>query len=444
MTTRSNDSRNVSRRSIAKAGAAAGAALAAARMAPAFAQGATPAATPSASPVAFQSAIAERASGEVRLTTAGNDIEQGIVQQQVDGFTTLYPNITVKYEPVPAEYLTKIQTDIAAGTVADVFIVQNEFAQDFMSRDVLLPIDEYIAEDGVSKDTFYAPLIDAYTWQGALYGLLKDWSPIGNVYDPTVFESASLQPPTTWDELRTVLSTLKDSTGTPALALDPSFDRFVMFLYQAGGNITNEDVTEITLGSTEATEALEYYYGLYKDGLSTTSVDIGAGWPGDAFVQGLSSLVFEGNWMFPELNDKAPDKTFAVAELPAGPAGKGTPAFTQAFSIFKGSQNPEAAFALVNYLSSAEGASVAMPRGLAIPAVRSLEGSFLEMFPERAPYLAAGEYATAVQYGPGGQQFATDANAALQSLFAGQIDTAEAQAQIVTAAESNITFGAGS
>lgn len=288
---------------------------------------------------------------------------------------------------------------------------------------------------------FYKPLVNAYTWRDQLFGLPKDWSPIGAVFDPEAFSSAGVSMPTTWDELRSTLQTLQtllDASGQPALALDPSFDRFVIFLYQAGGNITSEDVTEITLDSPEATEALEFYYGLYRDGLSATAADIGAGWPGDAFVQGLTSMVFEGNWMFPELSDKAPDKPFEVAELPAGPAGKGTPAFTNSYSIFAGSQNPDAAWVLVNYLTGVEGARAALPSGLALPALPALEGEFLELFPERAPYLEAGKYATAVQYGPGGQAFATDANAALQSLFAGQIDVAEAQAQIVTAAQNNI------
>jgi hypothetical protein len=45
-----------------------------------------------------------------------------------------------------------------------------------------------------------------------------------------------------------------------------------------------------------------------------------------------------------------------------------------------------------------------------------------------------------VQYGPGGQKFAADANAILQSLYAGQIDTAEAQTQLTEAAENDLTL----
>lgn len=439
---------SISRRAVMRGATALGAVATGLPVLKTYGQGASPVASPGASPAASPvaspaaaappSVVAERATGAVRLTGFGDEIQQNIVRTVLEGFATEYPNIQVSYEPIAAEYLVKIQTDIAAGNVADVFMVQNEYAQDFMSRNVLLAIDDYMAEDSISTDMFYEPLINAYTWQGALYGLPKDWSPIGAVYDPEAFASANVTMPTTWDELRTVLQTLKDETGQPALALAPVFDRFIIFLYQAGGGITNEEVTEITLDSPEATQALEFYYGLYRDGLSATPADIGAGWPGDAFVQGLTSMVFEGNWMFPTLNDQAPDKPFAVAELPAGPAGKGTPAFTNSYSIFQGSQNPDAAWVLVNYLTNVEGARAALPSGLALPALRSLESEFLSLFPERAPYLEAGRYATAVQYGPGGQTFVTDANAALEKLFAGSIDVAEAQAEIVTAAEKNI------
>jgi multiple sugar transport system substrate-binding protein len=431
--------RRSSRRTVVKGGAALGGLGLLGARGSAMAQDATPSASPAAS--STPSVIGERASGDVRLTGFGNNLEQEIVVSVLEGFSAQYPNINVSYEPIAAEYLVQVQTGIAAGNVADVFMVQNEYAQDFMSRDVLLAIDDYMAEDGVTRDMYYEPLVNAYTWEGALYGLPKDWSPIGAVYDPAAFESAGVEMPTTWDELRTALQALRDATGQTALALDPNFDRFVIFMYQAGGSLTNEDVTEITLGSAEVTEALEYFYGLYTDELSNTSVNIGAGWPGDAFIQGLTSMVFEGNWMFPTLNDQAPDKEFAVAELPEGPAGPGTPAFTNSYSIFSGSQNPEAAWVLVNYLTGIDGARAALPLGLALPALPALEAEFLELFPEREPYLAAGEYATAVQYGPGGQTFATDANAVLQSLFAGQFDVAEAQAQLVTAAETNITLG---
>jgi multiple sugar transport system substrate-binding protein len=389
------------------------------------------------------SAIAAQASGEVRLTgqTASPE-EEELLRQVLDTFAEQFPDITVNYEPVPSDYLIKLQTDIAAGNAADVFYVGNEWAQDFMSRGVLLAIDDYMEADGVTADQFYENLINAYTWEGQTYGLPKDWSPLGMVYDPAVLESAGVSgPPTTWEELRTAAEAIVESTGQPALALEAAFDRFILFLYQAGGNVTNEDVTEVTLGDDATREALDMYYGLYADGLSATSADVGGQWPGDAFAQGLVPIVFEGNWMFPFLNTNAPDKEYGIAELPAGPAGKGTPAFTNSYSIFYQSQNPDAAWTLVNYLTGAEGMLTWTSLGLAMPARPGIADQWLEIFPEREPYLASGEYATAVQYGPGGQQFAEDANSVLQLLYAGEIDTTEAQTRLVEAAENALDLG---
>jgi multiple sugar transport system substrate-binding protein len=386
------------------------------------------------------SPIAAQASGEVRLTGgAASPEEEELLRQALDAFSQEFPDITVNYEPIASQYLDKLQTDIAAGNAADVFYLQIEFAQDFMSRGVVLPIDEYMAADGVSDEDYYPGLISAFKWEGQTYGLPKDWSPLGMVYDPAALESAGASVPTTWEELRATGQALLDATGQPGIVLDPNFDRFVMFLYQAGGNVTNEDVTQITLDAPEVTEALEFFYGLYQDGIMATSADVGAQWPGDAFAQGLASIVFEGNWMFPFLNTNAPDKEYGVAEPPAG-AQQGTPAFTVAYSIFNGTQNPDAAWTLVRYMTGPDGMATWTSLGLAMPSRPDLADGWLESFPEREPYIAAGEYATGVQYGPGGQNFSADANAVLQSLFAGQIDTAEAQAQLVQAAQDDLTL----
>lgn len=390
------------------------------------------------------SVVARQASGEVRLTGgAASPEEEELLRQVLDDFAQQFPDITVKYEPITTDYLVKLQTDLAAGNAADVFYVKNEFSQDFMSRGVLLPIDDYMEADGVKPDDFYPSLVNAFRWEGKYYGLPKDWSPLGMVYDPDVFESAGVEVPTDWDTLKSAGQAIVDSTGQPALVLDASFDRFILFLYQAGGNVTNADVTEVTLDDDATKQALDMYYGLYSDGISASSADVGAGWPGDAFAQGLASFVFEGNWMFPFLKTNAPDKKFEVAELPAGPGGKGTPAFTNAYSIFNGSKNPDAAWTLVNYLTGPEGMAKWTSLGLAMPARPGLADAWLEQYPERKPYLDSGEYATAVQYGPGGQQFNDDANAIMQNLYAGQVDTTEAQQQLVEAATKDLKLGVG-
>lgn len=157
---------HLSRRSVVQGSIAAGTGLVLGTRS-GLAQDSSPAASPMASPTAFASKIAERASGDVRLNVPADVSQQKIISEQVEDLMSIYPNIKVDFQPVSAEYLTKIQSDIAAGNAADVFAVQNEYAQDFMSRNTLLDIDDFMSEDGVTKDEFYTPLIDAYTWKAS-------------------------------------------------------------------------------------------------------------------------------------------------------------------------------------------------------------------------------------------------------------------------------------
>lgn len=249
--------------------------------------------------------------------------------------------------------------------------------------------------------------------------------------------------PTNWDELRATAEAVTDQTGQPAVAYPAEFARFYPFLLQAGGSVTNPETTELTIDSDATTQALQFYYDLYKDGLAATPPDVGAEWPGDALVKELGAVAFEGNWFFPFKKENAPDLDLGIAELPAGPGGKGSPAFTVAYAVSANTEVADAACKLVGYLAGPEGMWAWTSSGLAMPSRPDLADRWVEMFPEREPYIRAGEYARGWQFGPGTNQFINDANAVLQSLFADEITVDEARQQLVERARQDIQLGQG-
>jgi multiple sugar transport system substrate-binding protein len=376
---------------------------------------------------------------QVRLTGAPSSPEESrLLEQVLQDFKAKFPDITVAWEPVTQQYAEKLQTDLAAGTAADVFYVDSLLAPDLAARGVLLPLDELMAEAGVRVEDFYTGLIEAFQWQGKTYGLPKDWSSLAMVYDPRAFDGAGIAaPPTTWDELRSVAQTLLDATGQAPISLPPDFARFIVFLYQAGGAVIGPDGS-VVIDSPETRQALDYYYGLYQDGLAATPADVGAQWPGDAFAKDLGVIVFEGNWMFPFLAVTAPDKRFLIAELPAGPAGKATMGFTVSYSINANTTVPEPAWELVTYLTGPEGMAKWTDLGLAMPSRPALAEAWIATYPEREPYLAGGDYARPWQLGPGGQAFFQDANAILEAVFAGQTEPQDAVTQLAERAKADI------
>jgi len=166
--------RNYSRRTVLKGAAGATAAAAVA-------------------PLVGRGRARAQASGTVRLTGwSASPQERPLLEQALEGFRTRFPNIDLQYEPIPGNYLEVLQTQLAAGEVADVFYVDAQFAQDLASREVLLPLDDYMQRSGVTADQFYPSLISAFQWQGQTYGLPKDWSSIATVYSQDAFDAAGV------------------------------------------------------------------------------------------------------------------------------------------------------------------------------------------------------------------------------------------------------------
>jgi multiple sugar transport system substrate-binding protein len=395
-------------------------------------------------PAILRRSVSAQDKTTVRVTGwTSSDAEQKNFQQILDDFSSQNPDIDLKYEPIPSDYPTKMQTDMAAGTVADVFYVDSSVAPDWMASGQLRELDADMQASGVSTDDFYPGLIQAFQLDGKTYGLPKDFSTLAMVYDKKAFTDAGIaNPPANWDEIKTVAKTLKDSTGQPPIVIPADIAREFAFLYAAGGSLFSADGSQITLDTPESQAALDFYYGLYKDGLAATPADAGAEWPGDALAKGLASIVFEGNWVFPFLKENAPDLQFGIAEMPEGPKGKATLAFTVSFSEFVDTKVPDQAWKLTNYLTGPDGMAKWVSLGLAMPTRKALSDAWIKQFPERQPFLAGGDYAHGWQLGVGGNAFINDANAELQGLFAGQQDVATTLQKMQKAAEARIQVGA--
>lgn len=373
-------------------------------------------------------------------TSTGAEFD--IFNQIIADAQAALPEIAISYEPVPSDFSTKIQTDIAAGSAADVFYVDSLDAPDFMVNNALLPLDGYMSEAGVTADQFYPGLFQSFQLNGVTYGLPKDWSSLAMVYGKQGLADAGVTtPPTTWDELRAAGQALLDYTGEARICIPADPAREFAFHYQAGAKVISDDGTAIQIDTPEAQIALDFYYGLYRDGIATTPADSGAGWPGDALAKGLADIVFEGNWMFPFLSGPegaAPDLEVEVAEMPSGPGGKATLAFTVSFSAYAQTQYPEQAWQVLNYLTGAEGMAKWCSLGIAMPSRIALADAWAAQFPERAPFIAGGDYARGWQLGVGGKAFYTDASSELQGLFAGTLDVPTALANMQSEAETRI------
>ncbi len=315
---------------------------------------------------------------EIRLSGwAASPEETHLLESLLYRFSLEHPDIVVKYEPITGDYWQKLATMIASGTEPDVFYMDIFQFPAYATRDVLLPIDDLMANAGVSRDEFLPALIDAFTWNGTTYGIPKDFNTLALFYNKRLFEKAGLAEPTddwTWDDLRAAAEAL---TGIEeevyGLGVPPDPGRFPIFVFQNGGAIMTEDFSDTLLDSPEAVAAAEFYTGFRKDGIGAIPSDVGDGWQGTSFGREKFAMVFEGGWLIPYLNNQFPDLQYGAVTPPAGPKGEGNLVFTVAYVISKRSKNPEAAFELIKFLTNEESQVAVLTSGFALPSRQALQ-----------------------------------------------------------------------
>jgi multiple sugar transport system substrate-binding protein len=219
----------------------------------------------------------------------------------------------------------------AANQPPDVFYLDASKFADYAAQGALYAYGDKAA--GASD--FYPNLKDAFTYKGTFYCAPKDFSTLALEINTDLWKKAGLTDsdvPTTWDQLRTTLTTLKSKlSGVTPLVISPGHDRVDPFIVQAGGRLV-DDQGKVTADSPENVAGLTYAQSLLKSGLMKYSSDVGAGWGGEAFGKGKAAMTIEGNWIKGAMKSDYPNVKYQVAPLPAG-AQKGTLAFTQCWGI---------------------------------------------------------------------------------------------------------------
>jgi multiple sugar transport system substrate-binding protein len=92
----------------------------------------------------------------------------------------------------------------------------------------------------------------------------------------------------------------------------------------------------------------------YNDEVATIPARLDSTWNGEAFGKGHAAMTIEGNWLVGYLANQFPSLTYATAELPTGPTGRGTTAFISCWVVNAKSQNRAAALELAAFLTSPE------------------------------------------------------------------------------------------
>ena len=298
----------------------------------------------------------------------GDDTEQQIYRDSIVRFNEVYPDVTVDYQPIPADFQTKLKASMAGGTAPDVFYVDDQLMTAFAPTGQLLPLDSFMSEAGTSRGDFITALLSIFTLEGQTYALPKDWGTLGLVYLPDAFEQAGIDEPTadwTWDDLRAAAEAISANTDYAGFCQNADWARFGPWAFGNGGAYATDDFTAPLLDTPEVRGAALYVTDMHDQGILETAADMGAGWCGEAIGKELTGMTYEGGWMVNFMRQDFPDVNWKAAPLPEGPVGKADVIFTNGIGVNANSQYPRAAAAFAVFVTGRDNQAEIVKTGFA-------------------------------------------------------------------------------
>ena len=265
-------------------------------------------------------------------------------------------------------YEAKITSSIVAGAADyDVIYVNASSLPKLVEADGLEPLENFGENPNLSD---LRPAADALVMKGVLYGLPTEADSVLLYYRKDIFSERGLDPPETWEEMLEIaaqLSNPPDMYGTIVAAKLPSyiFYDFSSWLLGAGAKWTDENLNP-TWTTPAAIEAIERYAGAVRNGIAppdAAAIDYPE--QNQWFQEGRVAMMVQWIAATAEIFDceRSPaicDKV-DVTVVPRYGSGSDELAILgslYSWSIPKASQNKQAAYDFINWVTSPEGGKV--------------------------------------------------------------------------------------
>lgn len=273
------------------------------------------------------------------------------------------PDIHVEYVGLPKKAARlKINTAIATNDLPDVCGMQSAWLAEFCNQDVLLDLDPWFQQwDG--REDLLPEVIEGnrrMTEDGGLYQLPNTMSMETLWYRADWFQQAGLTAPETWEDFFQAVARLNnpaaqrygfslrggDGAGMQLLRAMFAYSGYTDF-FDAAGHCRVDDPLHIAF--------VKRYLGLYRNSTATGDITNGYQEMVEEFDAGHAALMQHNIGSYGSHVRALSEGTFAAAMLPRSRQGTYVQeaANVDGYSIFKGSEHPEAAWRFVSFLCSA-------------------------------------------------------------------------------------------
>ena len=324
-------------------------------------------------------------SKDVRISVqvSGGESEIAAIEEMAESFEATRAGVTVEVigVPSPGDHMARLATSFAAGRPPDVFLLNYRRFGQFAAKGVITPA---VLGD-LQEAEFFAPPIEAFTFDGRLLCLPQNISSSVTYFNPKLFAKHGVplpRPGWTLADMGSAAERLS-AGGVEAIGFEHSFRTLPPFVWTNGGDVVDDlhRPTAITLRSPPARQALTYLRDLLRFGVDAG--DAAADPAEERFARGELAMFLDSRRAVPKFR-KSEGLVFDVAPLPVGT----TPATllaSDAYCVAKATEHREAAHAFVRHAVGPEGGRVLAEAGRTVPSHKALAESGAFLAPQRLP-----------------------------------------------------------
>lgn len=321
---------------------------------------------------------------DVSFMVFGDPAELASYQALVGAFEGEHPEIDIELIHIPSQsdYRLRLGADFAAGSPADVVLINYRRYAPFAARGVLEPLAPFLRRSELIADSdFFPEATDPFRWRGQLMCIPQNISSLVVYYDKDLFDEAGLDYPAkdwTWDDfLATAKALTKDldadgQTDQYGLGTEASIFRVAPFIWQNGGElvVTEQNGTplRLALDSRAAREAIEWFVALQTEhGVVPDALAEAAQESESRFLDGSLAMFLNSRRGVPTYRSIS-DFDWDVTALPRKEQAAGI-LHSDAYCMAAAAQDKEAAWTFIEFANSPEGQAIVAESGRTVPSL---------------------------------------------------------------------------
>lgn len=294
-------------------------------------------------------------------------------------------------------YWTMLEAGVSGGEMPDVFWMHSNNADKYMGADILLNLNDYIADDdAIDLDNYFEGITDLYRMDDVQYAIPKDHDTIAVVYNKKIFDKYKVDYPSedwTWDDFAEAAQKIsnegkEDGVYGTYCNVTSDQDGWYNIVYSYGGEVITPNQKSSGLDEPATIEAMKFVAEEIlpacppPDSMASTGGDT-------MFLSGLVGMICQGSWTVNNFYTADNASDYAWALLPyADVNGNGQCEPSERCSIYNGlgwcissqSEKADAAWSLISAFTCEEGQNKQSELGITMAAYKGCSDAFTEAY----------------------------------------------------------------